>query len=154
MSVRLEISTHIAAPLDVAWHVLADWEGQARWIPMTTLRVLTEHRTGLGVRVDALSGLWLGPLPVGLLDRFIVTGWSPPDGDRAELEILHLGPYFTGEGVFTLSSYAGGTTVECVELFSIPGGALGEALGRLALPLMKAGFKQSLKTFGDVASAT
>ena len=39
----------------------------------------------------------------GLLDRFIVTGWSPPADDTAELEILHLGPYFTGEGVFRLT---------------------------------------------------
>ena len=101
MSVRLEVSTEIAAPIDLVWTVLADWEGQSRWIPLTTVRVLTPHREGLGVRAAALSGFWLGSLPIGLLDRFIVTGWSPPNGHHAELEILHLGPYFTGEGVFT-----------------------------------------------------
>ncbi len=154
MSVRLEVSTQIAAPLDVVWHVLADWEGQSRWIPMTTVRVLSPQRTGLGVRAAALSGVWLGGRPFGLLDRFIVTGWSPPDGPRAELEILHLGPYFTGEGVFTLQAQAGGTTVECVEVFSIPGGPVGELLGRLALPVLRAGFKRSLQTLAAVAAAT
>ena len=84
MSVRLEVSTEIAAPIDRVWNVLADWEGQSRWIPLTTVRVLTAHREGLGVRAAALSGFWLGSLPIGLLDRFIVTGWSPPDGNHAE----------------------------------------------------------------------
>ena len=129
MSVRLEVSTEIAAPVDLVWNVLADWEGQSRWIPLTTVRVLTAHREGLGVRAAALSGFWLGPLPIGLLDRFIVTGWSPPNGHHAELEILHLGPYFTGEGVFTLRGHAGGTTVECTELFTVPGWRLGEGPG-------------------------
>ena len=116
------MSAEVAAPIDVAWQVLTDWEGQARWIPFTQVRVLTPHREGNGVRVAALSGFWLGSIPMGLLDRFIVTGWSPPSGAQAELEILHLGPYFTGEGVFKLSGHAGGTTVECTEVFTVPGG--------------------------------
>ncbi len=66
--------------------------------------VVTDHDEGLGVRAEALSGFWLGGLPVGLLDRFVVTGWTPPDDGSAELEVLHLGPYFTGEGVFALRS--------------------------------------------------
>ena len=154
MSVRLEIATEIAASPDRVWHVLADWEGQSRWIPFTTVRVLTDHRTGLGVRVAALSGVWLGRWPLGLLDRFIVTGWSPPEGDRAELEILHLGPYFTGEGVFRLDGHAGGTTVTCTEIFTVPGGPVGELLARLALPLLRAGFSHTLDDFADLARAT
>jgi len=154
MSVRLEIATEIAATPELVWHVLADWEGQSRWIPLTTVRVETPHRTGLGVRVAALSGFWVGRLPVGLLDRFIVTGWSPPDGDQAELEILHLGPYFTGEGVFRLEGHAGGTTVTCTEVFTVPGGPLGQLLARLALPALRAGFARSLDDFAALAAAT
>ena len=57
------------------------------------------------VRVNLVRTLRGGQsgLPVGLLDRFVVTGWSPPAGGEAELEVLHLGPYFTGEGVFHLT---------------------------------------------------
>jgi uncharacterized protein YndB with AHSA1/START domain len=154
MSVRLEVSTEIAAPLEVVWNVLADWEGQSRWIPLTTVRVLTSHREGLGVRATALSGFWLGPLPIGLLDRFIVTGWSPPDGGEAELAILHLGPYFTGDGVFKLRGHAGGTTVECTELFSVPGRRVGERLATLALPILRAGFTRSLHALADVSAGT
>ena len=152
MSVRLEVSAEINAALDLAWPVLVDWEGQSRWIPLTTLRVRTPHRTGTGVRVAALSGFWLGRIPLGLLDNFIVTGWTEPTGNHAELEVLHLGPYFTGEGVFRLTGHAGGTTVECTEMITVPGGPLGELVTRALLPLMRAGFKRSLDQFGALAA--
>ena len=137
MSVRLEVTAEVAAPIERVWEVLVDWPGQERWIPLTTVRVTTEHDQGLGVRADALSGFWLGPVPLGLLDRFIVTGWSPPAAGLAELEVLHLGPYFTGPGVFRLDAGDGRTVVTATELFDLPGGRVPEALVRLALPVMR-----------------
>ena len=151
MSTRLEAGTEIGAGIDRVWEVLVDWLGQARWIPLTTLRVLSEHDEGLGVRIAALSGFWLGRVPVGLLDNFVVTGWSPPRDGEAELEILHLGPYFTGEGVFHLSGDAGRTRVACTELVTVPGGPLPNALVGLTLPLMRVGFQQSLRQLAAVA---
>jgi hypothetical protein len=151
MSIRLDAGTEIDADVERVWEVLVDWQGQERWIPLTTLRVLSEHEEGLGVRVAALSGFWLGRLPVGLLDHFVVTGWSPPRAGEAELEILHLGPYFTGEGVFHLSDQGGRTRVSCTELITVPGGPPTNALVRLMLPLMRLGFGQSL---GQLAALT
>lgn len=154
MSVRLDAATDIAAPLTRVWDELVDWAGQSRWIPFTTVRITTAHAAGLGVRADALSGFWLGRVPVGLLDRFVVTGWTPPttgDGEgRAELEVLHLGPYFTGPGVFSLSGDAAATRVSCVELFDLPGGALLEAPARLLLPVLRGGFSVSLRRLAVV----
>lgn len=150
MSTRLDAGTDIDADLGRVWEVLVDWEGQERWIPLTTLRVLSGHEEGLGVRVAALSGFWLGRLPVGLLDNFVVTGWSPPRAGEAELEILHLGPYFTGEGVFHLSDRGGRTRVSCTELITVPGGRLTNALVGLTLPLMRLGFGQSLRQLAAV----
>ena len=150
MSTRLEAGTEIGAGIDPVWRVLVEWRGQERWIPLTTLRVLSGHDEGRGVRVAALSGFWLGRLPVGLLDNFVVTGWSPPRGGEAELEILHLGPYFTGEGVFHLSEQGGTTRVSCTELITVPGGALANALVGLTLPLMRLGFGQSLAQLAAV----
>jgi hypothetical protein len=144
VSTRLDAGTEIDADVEQVWEVLVDWQGQERWIPLTTLRVLSEHEEGLGVRVAALSGFWLGRLPVGLLDNFVVTGWSPPRGGEAELEILHLGPYFTGEGVFHLSDRGGRTRVSCTELVTVPGGRPANALVGLTLPLMRLGFGRSL----------
>lgn len=151
MSSRLEVSTEVAAGLGRVWDELVDWHGQARWIPLTTLRVAGPHPAGLGVRIAALSGFWLGRLPVGLLDNFVVTGWSPPSAGRAELAVLHLGPYFTGEGVFHLSGDAGRTTVRAVELFTVPGGPPANRLVGLGLPLMRMGFRTSLRRLAEVA---
>jgi hypothetical protein len=150
VSTRLEAGTEIEAGVGRVWEVLVDWIGQARWIPLTTLRVLSEHDEGLGVRIAALSGFWLGRLPVGLLDTFVVTGWSPPQDGEAELEILHLGPYFTGEGVFHLSERSGTTRVSCTELVTVPGGPLTNTLVRLMLPLMRVGFDKSLTQLAAV----
>ncbi len=155
MSVRLEVSRRVSAPVPAVWAELVDWEGQGRWIPFTTVAVTGGNRRGLGVRVAALSGFWLGRLPVGLLDRFVVTGWIEPDGHRsAALEVLHLGPYFTGPGVFELEPDGAGTVVHCVELFDLPLGRLSEPLARLALPVMRAGFDTSLRKLADLAEGS
>lgn len=151
MSTRLEAGIATDADLDRAWEVLVDWTGQSRWIPLTTVAVRTGQDTGLGVRVAALSGFWAGRLPLGLLDNFVVTGWSPPSDGEAELEILHLGPYFTGEGVFHLTDVGGRTRVSCTEIVTVPGGAPVNAVLGLALPLMRAGFAVSLRQFAAVA---
>ena len=153
MSVRLEVSAEIDAPVAAAWDVLVDWTGQSRWVPLTTVQVTNDRNVGLGVRAEALSGFRLGRFRFGLLDRFIVTGWSPPATDAAELEVLHLGPYFTGEGVFRLIGHDGKTTVCCIEMFSLPGGRAIEWLARLALPLLRAGFASSLRALGAIVEA-
>jgi hypothetical protein len=78
---------------------------------------------------------------------------SPWASDSAELEILHLGPYFTGEGVFRLVGHDGRTTVRCTEVFSIPGGRPIEWLARFAMPVLRGGFGSSLRTLAAVAEA-
>jgi hypothetical protein len=151
VSVRLEVSAEIDARLGAVWEVLIDWRGQSRWIPLTTVRVTDEREDGPGVRGEALSGVWLGRIPLGLLDRFIVTGWCPPTDNAAELEIQHLGPYFTGEGVFRLTGHDGKTSVRCVEVFSLPGPRVTELLARVALPVLRAGFAHSLRALKAIA---
>ncbi len=155
MSLRLEAATEVAAPVTRVWDELVDWTGQSRWIPLTTVRIVSDRDAGLGVRAVALSGFWLGPVPLGLLDRFVVTGWMPPkhgaDGHPvAELEVRHLGPYFTGRGVFTLRGHEMGTAVSCVELFDLPAARLLNPAGRLLLPVLRRGFGVSLKRFAAV----
>jgi hypothetical protein len=155
VSVDLRVSHTVAAPADVVWSVLVDWVGQRRWIPFTTVRVLSDHDEGLGVRCAALSGFWLGRVPVGLLDRFIVTAWQPPtDLEPGVLEVLHTGPYFTGPGTFTLVAQGPGVTeVQCAEIFDVVGGALPTRVAGVLLPLMRAGFATSLQALGKVSLA-
>jgi hypothetical protein len=145
VSIRLRVSVEANADPMKIWTEMTDWVGQSRWIPLTTVRIVSEHNAGLGVRAAALSGFWLGRIPVGLLDNFVVTGWSPPDdGSSAELEVLHLGPYFTGEGAFLLERVGAGTRITATEVFSLPGGRGTEAVVRLALPIMRRCFEASL----------
>jgi hypothetical protein len=155
VTLRLETTAEIAAPADRVWNVLVDWPGQGRWIPFTTVRTTSARDAGLGVRVVALSGFRLGRIPVGLLDNFVVTGWMPPNGSlsRAELEVLHLGPYFRGEGVFRLEDRGDRTTVRCVELFALPLAPVTEPVARLLMPLMRTGFTLSLRRLAALCEA-
>lgn len=155
MSVDLRVAQPVSAPPDVVWSVLVDWEGQRRWIPFTTVRVVGDRHQGLGVRCVALSGFWLGRLPVGLLDRFVVTAWQPPTtDDPGVLEVLHLGPFFTGPGTFAVHpTAAGGSEVRCAEIFDVAGGALPTRIAGLLLPVMRAGFATSLRALARVSRA-
>ena len=143
----LQVARQVSAEPARVWQVLIDWAGQSRWIPFTTVEVVSDHDQGLGVRAVALSGFRLGRIPVGLLDNFVVTGWRP----AKELEVLHLGPYFTGEGAFRLEPHHGGTRVIATEVFSLPGGKPIEAIVRLGLPLMRAAFRRSLRGLATIA---
>jgi hypothetical protein len=143
----LQVAIQASAEPARVWQVLIDWAGQSRWIPFTTVDVVSDHDQGLGVRAVALSGIRLGRIPVGLLDNFVVTGWRP----AKELEVLHLGPYFTGEGAFRLEPHHGGTRVTATEVFSLPGGKPIEAIVRLGLPLMRAAFRRSLRGLATIA---
>lgn len=147
MSVLLRVAVPTTAPPPTVWSVLTDWAGQSGWIPFTTVRVISGPERGVGGRVEALSGFWLGRLPVGLLDRFVVTGWTEPGTtEPGELEVLHLGPYFTGEGAFRVAPTSGsGTLISATERFELPGGRPMEAAVRLALPGMRRGFAASLR---------
>ncbi|WP_375423276.1 SRPBCC family protein [uncultured Friedmanniella sp.] len=151
MSTRLEVAATTEADLDRSWEVLVDWAGQSRWIPLTTVDVAQGDGRGVGSRLVALSGFWLGRVPVGLLDRFVVTGWSPPREGEAELEVLHLGPYFTGEGVFHLHDLGDRTEVRATEVFTVPGGPPTNVPARWLLPLMRVAFGSSLRQFAAVA---
>lgn len=150
MTLLLEVSRELRASPERVWDELVDWQGQDRWIPLTHVRVVGERSVGLGVRVAALSGFRVGRVPVGLLDRFVVTGWTPPGAGPGELAVLHLGPYFTGEGSFKVLPDPVGARLVCTELFSLPGGKPVESLLRPALPAMRRGFAASLATFADL----
>lgn len=146
MSLTLTAEVEAATTADRAWAGIANWSRQADWIPMTTVTVLegSPHaagQQGVGMRVHAFSGIQFGRRRFGLLDRMVVTSWSPP----TNLEVLHLGPVFTGEGVFTVAPTDSGVTIGCTEVFSLPGGRPIETVVRLILPIFRAGLQQSLQ---------
>ncbi len=156
MPLLLTASVTADVPAAVAWRAVVDWPGQSRWIPFTTVEVdsatgLRSGDAGIGVRVESLSGIRVGPLRIGLLDRFVVTGWTPPTEDGpGEVEVLHLGPGFTGVGTIRVLSAAGGSIIAVTESFLPPGGAAAAVVVRPLLPVLRAGLTYSLRRLASL----
>ena len=141
VSTRLEVARRGGGGADRGLGRAGRLGGQARWIPFTRRADHRRRRSGLGVRVAALSGFWLGPAagrPARPLRRHRLD--AAPDGGRAELEVLHLGPYFTGRGCFPARPAAGGTTIRR-RAVHLPRGRLVDPLAPLALPVMRVGVR-------------
>lgn len=144
MSVTLRGSVMVSASLTRTWSEMIDWTGQERWIPMTTMTVRSDRDTGIGTRIHAFHGLRLGSLPLGLIDNFVVTGWTAP----TSIEVTHLGPYFTGIGLFELASRGENKTwFNVTEVFDLPLAPLLETGAKLLNPVFKIGLQQSLDAF-------
>jgi hypothetical protein len=136
-----------AAPSDV-WPDLVDWVGQSRWIPATTIRVIHERVEGLGSRIRAEHGLRLGQRLVGLTNEMVVTGWEPP----YELEVAHLGPWFTGVGVFTIESRGLRSWLSIRERIEVPGGKAAETAVLAIRPLLQRQLSTSLRRFASLVA--
>ena len=69
------------------------------------------------------------------------------------MEVLHLGPYFTGEGAFRLEPHDGGTRVDNDwKCFPCSGKPI-EAIVRLGWPLMRAAFDVAFAAGDDRSKA-
>lgn len=139
-----------AAPGDV-WPLLVDWVGQEQWIPLTTMRVLVDRAAGLGTRIRGEHGIPVGDRRLGIADEMVVTGWDPP----YELEMTHLGPSFTGVGVFTIEARGRRSWMCLRERVHLPGGPLVERAALVLRPVLQRQLTASLHRFaGLVADRT
>lgn len=144
MSVTLRGSVMVSASIERTWSEMIDWAGQERWIPMTTMTVRGDRQVGIGARIHAFHGFRLGPLPLGLIDNFVVTGWTAP----TSIEVTHLGPYFTGVGLFELASRGENKTwFNVTEVFDLPLAPVLETGAKLLNPVFRIGLRQSLNAF-------
>ena len=145
---RLEVDRHVAAPRDVVWRVLTDWERQPEWmLDAKSVEVLTPEREGVGVTIRCPTNL----LGVTVEDVMRVTGWR----DQEELEVTHLGRVITGSGAFVLHDAPdGGTRIAWWEEVDPPLGALGEwGATTLVLPILERVFGRSLSRLARLAEA-
>jgi uncharacterized protein YndB with AHSA1/START domain len=121
---RFRVATHIDAPPERVWSLLADWESSAEWmVDATTVEVLNEQREGAGTRVRAVTRI----AGVPLTDVMTVTVWEPP----SRLEVVHEGWPIRGPAWFALAPEAGGTRFEWIEDLQAPLGPLGQVGGRV-----------------------
>ena len=121
----------IDAQIERVWAVLADVEGQPRWMhEMKTVRVLTPGPIGVGTSAEAEIRI----LGISVLDPIVITTFEPP----RRFAIRHVGR-FTGDGTIALEPGADGSTtiVTWVETLVAPyfphlgGVVLGPILGRI-----------------------
>ena len=132
----------IDAPIERAWEVLADVEGQPRWMTdLKSVRMLTPPPIGVGTRAEGDIRIF----GMAALDPITITTFEPP----RRFAIRHEGR-FTGEGLIELApGPADGTTIarwtETIVPPYLPN------LGRLALtPVLRLVFRRDLDNFREL----
>ena len=132
---RFAAAVEVAAPPEQVWQAVTHWPSHARWVPLTTVRVLTPAGTGLGARFVARTGIG----PVGFDDPMEVVQWRPPTGSASGLCRLHkLGRVVLGDAELEVTPRAGGSLVQLREQIELaparltrPFAALVSLAGRL-----------------------
>ena len=101
---RVETSTHLPVSPEDAWRTLLRWEEQSKWIrDADSVRVLTEHREGLGVRIAVRNRVFNIPM---FTEDLEVTGWDPP----RRLQMTHMS-FIHGAGTWKPRNGSGSRTV-------------------------------------------
>jgi hypothetical protein len=127
--VRVEASIHLRVAPEDAWRTLLRWEDQSRWIrDAHSVRVLSPHREGLGVRIAVKNRVFNVPL---FTEELEVTAWEPP----RRLEMTHRG-VIRGVGTWELTPEDSGTRFRWVEDVSLPVRVLGEIALLLYRPFL------------------
>lgn len=146
---RIEVAVHIATSPERVWEVLADWEGQPRWMrDARAVTVLSPHREGVDVVVRCMTRI-AGGLTV--TDDLVTTRWEPPH----TLAVRHLGRLVRGVAAFELEAVTGGTRLVWWEEIDPPAGPLGEAVANaVVMPLVSRVFRGSLANLKAVCESS
>ncbi|MBW3595466.1 MAG: SRPBCC family protein [Actinobacteria bacterium] len=143
--VVLEMAATVAAPPEVVWRLVTDWERQGDWMLEASDFVVTSpHREGVGVEAEAT--IRIGGIETR--DRIRVSVWDPP----RRLVIDHLG-WVTGHGeIYLARSGPGRSRAFWREELHPPLGLLG-ALGLIAFkPLMRRIFERDIEVLRDLSA--
>jgi hypothetical protein len=142
---RLHLSLHVNATPEQIWSILADLEGQKRWmVDVRKLDITSDVKSGVGTKMDVISELF--GLPV-VKDEMVVDYWQPPH----LYSVIHTGQ-FTGTGYFELKPEAQGAEFIWVEEFRPPLGPLGElAFNLLVGPHLRTVFMRSMENVKRLA---
>lgn len=131
----IRTSVVIDAPIERVWAVLADVEGQPRWMDdMKSVRMLTPPPIDVGTRAEGDIRIF----GIGVLDPITITAFEPP----RRFAVRHEGQ-FSGEGVVELDSRVdGGTTVRWDETIVPP--YLPDLGGFVLTPILRMVFERDL----------
>ncbi len=157
---RFVASTDVRAPAGEVWALMTDWPAHGRWVPLTTVRVLTPLAGGVGARFVGHSSLAVVGLDrLGFDDPMEVTLWRPPSGTGpGRCEVRKLGRVVTGTAAFDVvpTPTADGTPLTRVvweEDIGISPRALTRFLGPLVSLAGRLAFTATLRTMGRELTA-
>lgn len=145
---RLDLRILIDATPEQIWPILADFEGQKRWmVDLRQLDITSDVTAGVGTRMEVTSELF--GLPV-VKDVMVVDFWQPP----RIYSVIHIGRMFSGTGFFELKPAGHATELTWVEEFRPPFGPLGELGFKLGVaPHLRSVFMRSLTNVKRLAEA-
>lgn len=132
-----EVVREVDAPAPAVWATLVDWPNHGRWVPLTRVWVTSPSAAGVGATFVGRTGI--GPLSFD--DPMEVTGWQPPDGDRAgRCDIGKRGRVVLGTAGFTVTPLGPRRCVvrwtESIQIVGVRrlplAGRLNDLVGRLA----------------------
>lgn len=135
----MRVEAEIVLPVTpaVSWRALTDWERQVDWMrDADSVRVLTPHREGLGVRLAVKTRVLGVPAFTEVLE---VTEWRPPE----RLVVKHQG-FVRGDGEWTFEPTPAGTRFGWAEILSLPVPVLGELALRVYRPFMRRLMRRAL----------
>ena len=152
---RFTAEVEVDAPAAAVWERMVDWPAHGRWVPLTTVRVLTPRGDGVGARFVGRTSLAAVGLPrVGFDDVMEVTEWSPPgDGRPGRCSVRKLGRVLRGTAAFDVVEIGpagddspGRTRVLWAQEVRIPPVALTRPLDRLVALVSRLGYTAVLRT--------
>jgi hypothetical protein len=136
--VHVEADGHLPVSPDEAWRALLRWEDQTRWIrDAVTVRVLSPHREGLGVRISVKSRVYKVPL---FTEELGVTRWDPPH----VLEMTHRS-FVRGVGTWALEPEGAGSRLRWSEELALPIPVLGEVALLVYRPFLRRVMRAALR---------
>ncbi len=117
---RVESAAVVPVAREVLWAALLRWEDQARWMrDAVSVRVLSSHREGVGVRIAVRTRV----LGMSLFtEQLEVTYWQPP----RRLVLAHRS-FVRGVGTWSLGPEGSGTRLVWTEELALGVPLLGEA---------------------------
>jgi hypothetical protein len=86
---------------------------------------------------------------IGLFDTMCITRWEPPN----LVEVLHDGALLRGTGVFEVRTVGDGSELRWSEDLRLPLGAVGVLGWALLRPVIRLGFRRSLRRFAQLTQA-
>ena len=146
---RIVVARPIEASASRTWQLVTDWPAHGRWVPLTTVRVLTAPGQAVGARFVGRTALgrW------GFDDPMQVTRFAPPGGDRVgdapgRCDVLKQGTVVTGTAWFEVQPLA---VDRCLltwgEEVEIAPRAVTSRLGTLIEVVARVGLRSVLRAF-------